>query len=692
MFIRFVVVGMAFLVSVAVLGQDKEDSIKAQKPFEVIVRAYEQNRRLLEVPVSIGVLQQNDLNRYNNVSILPALNTIAGVRMEERSPGSYRLNIRGSSLRSPFGVRNVKIYYNGIPITDPGGNTYLNQFGFYNFQSIEVVKGPGSSLYGAGTGGVMLIESADFDKEERIRVDHTLGSYGLQNTYVSAGNSNEDSYYKVSYQHLQSDGYRDHSAMQKEVLSFDGGLKLKNNVLSAHLLYGDLYYQTPGALTLAEYNVNAKAARPRVGAAPGSNEARAAIYLKSFFMGADYKQYFNDHWQNTTTLYGAFSELKNPAIRNFGRNSEPHFGGRTVLQYKNNVQPKNQLIWLAGAEIQRAFNTVQVFRNKTGNPDSLLSNDEVNITQFFAFTQASYQFNKWLFTAGFSINDSKIDLLRTNKVPITNLQRKFKNQLAPRLAVLYKVDENTSVYGSIAKGFSPPTISELSPSGSAINSGLNAETGNNIEVGTKGSTLQNKLTWDVSAFYYRLSNSIVQRRDALGGDYYINAGSTRQKGLETSVSYRLGKFIEKEFNTSSKLWISHTWYHFNYKDFKQMSSNFTGNQLPSVAPTSLIAGLDLYSNTGLYANITYQYTNRIALNDGNTEYASSYNLLGLKTGFKTRFGKIYSINIFAGADNLFNEKYSLGNDINAFGGRYYNVAAGRNYFAGLSVKMNKKKE
>ena len=155
MFIRFVVVGMAFLVSVAVLGQDKEDSIKAQKPFEVIVRAYEQNRRLLEVPVSIGVLQQNDLNRYNNVSILPALNTIAGVRMEERSPGSYRLNIRGSSLRSPFGVRNVKIYYNGIPITDPGGNTYLNQFGFYNFQSIEVVKGPGSSLYGAGTGGVM---------------------------------------------------------------------------------------------------------------------------------------------------------------------------------------------------------------------------------------------------------------------------------------------------------------------------------------------------------------------------------------------------------------------------------------------------------------------------------------------------------------------------------------------------------
>ena len=691
MIIRFFIVGMTFLFTSSIFGQDAEDSIKAQKPFEVVVRAYEQNRRLLEVPVSIGVLNQNDLNRFNNISILPALNTIPGVRMEERSPGSYRLNIRGSSLRSPFGVRNVKIYYNGIPITDPGGNTYLNQFGFYNFQSIEVIKGPGSSLYGAGTGGVMLIEGSDFNKEERVRIDHTLGSYGLSNTYVAAGNSNADGYYKVSYQHLQSDGYRRHSAMDKDVLSFDAGLKIKNNVLSAHLLYGDLYYQTPGALTLAEYNVNARASRPRVGAAPGAGEIKAAIYLKSFFMGADYKQYFSEQWQNTTTLYGAFSELKNPAIRNYGRNSEPHFGGRTVFQYKSIERPNSQLVWHVGAEVQRAFNTVQVFRNKAGNPDSLLSNDEVNITQFFAFSQLSWQLKKWLFTAGISINDSKIGLVRTSNVPASALNRKFENQLAPRFAMLYKVDENVSVYGSIARGFSPPTISELSPSGSAINNELNAETGNNVELGTKGSALQNKLSWDVSAFYYRLGNSIVQRRDALGGDFYINAGSTRQKGLETSVSYRLGKFVERQFNTNSKIWISHTWYHFNYKDFKQLTADFTGKQLPSVAPATVAAGLDLYSKTGLYANITYQYTDPIALNDGNTAYASSYNLLGLRTGYKTMFSKAYSIEIFAGADNLFDVKYSLGNDINAFGGRYFNVAAGRNYFAGVSLQMVKKK-
>ncbi|HUP12808.1 MAG TPA: Plug domain-containing protein, partial [Niastella sp.] len=77
----------------------------------VIVKAYEQNRQLKEVSAAINVINTAELERYNNTNILPALNATPGVHMEERSPGSYRLNIRGSTLRSPFGVRNVKVYW-----------------------------------------------------------------------------------------------------------------------------------------------------------------------------------------------------------------------------------------------------------------------------------------------------------------------------------------------------------------------------------------------------------------------------------------------------------------------------------------------------------------------------------------------------------------------------------------------------
>jgi iron complex outermembrane receptor protein len=87
----------------------------------VIIHAYNQETKLIEAPVSIHYLSQYSLQKLSTQTLLPAFNNLPGIRMEERSPGSYRLNIRGSSLRSPFGVRNVKTYYNNIPYTEPGG-------------------------------------------------------------------------------------------------------------------------------------------------------------------------------------------------------------------------------------------------------------------------------------------------------------------------------------------------------------------------------------------------------------------------------------------------------------------------------------------------------------------------------------------------------------------------------------------
>jgi iron complex outermembrane receptor protein len=120
---------------------------------EIVVEAFQYNRDILEVPAAVSVLNTAALERYDNTSLVTAFNTLAGVRMEERSPGSYRLSLRGSSQRSPYGIRNVKVYWNDLPFTDAGGNTYLNLLDAEHIQHAEIIKGPSSSLYGAGTGG-----------------------------------------------------------------------------------------------------------------------------------------------------------------------------------------------------------------------------------------------------------------------------------------------------------------------------------------------------------------------------------------------------------------------------------------------------------------------------------------------------------------------------------------------------------
>lgn len=678
------------LVSVNVVGQELQDSSAVLD--EVIVRAYENNRKLIEVPAAVSVINRSQLARFNNISLVPALNTFPGVRMEERSPGSYRLNIRGSTLRSPFGVRNVKVYYNDIPYTDPGGNTFFNQLGLYNLGRIEIIKGPGGSLYGAGTGGVILINN-DLDNVERgATVDYARGSYGTNSFHLNLrGGEAGKLYNSVHYQYQNSDGYRQQTQMERKVLTWDGVAKVgEKGALRVHLMQGDLFYETPGALTEAEYNADPKAARPRAGQTPGAVEAHANINQKVILAGFSYSIKWNDpRFQSTTSLYAAYSKLLNPTTRNYERRTEPHFGSRNIIQFSDSIN-NSKLTLQGGIELQQGFNASKVYTNVNGLPGIMQTDDEINNRHYFVFAQATLELAKgWILTTGASINLLKIEIDRLSQ-PSSYQEKKYNNEVAPRIAVLKKITPLISAYASVAKGFSPPTNAEILPSTGVITTSLEAEQGINYEAGIKGNLLKGKLYFDINAFYFRLNNTIAQRRDAAGADYFVNAGSTKQNGIETFLSYRFKDVNIPAFD-DIKLWMSHTWNNFRYNEYQKVTDNtedYSGKKLPGIPSNFVAAGVDAIFVRYFYINLTYYYSDPLYLNDANTGRASSYNLFSARLGFRRQLFKDAAMEIFAAGDNIFDVKYSLGNDINAFGGRYYNAAPGRNYSTGISVKYN----
>jgi iron complex outermembrane recepter protein len=665
-----------------VLGQSA-DTIKEVDLEEVVVRAYESNQRLRDIPAAVNYIGKNGFERFGPASVVQAVNTTPGVRMEERSPGSYRFNIRGSSLRSPFGVRNVKIYYNDLPFTDPGGHSYLNQLGYYNFHSLEIIKGPGSSLYGAGTGGVLLIEGLSETEQPGILTEYATGSYQLHNIYGSITTGTEKLVSRASYQHQESHGYRDHSALSRDVHSWTGIFQInEKRTLKTSFLYGNLFYETPGALTRTEYEANPRAARPGSGFFPGAEAAKASILQKTFLAGVSYTQPLTSWLQNKSALYGMFTELRNPSIQNYGKSSEPHVGGRTL--FKANLPVAQSLLSLdAGGEWQEGYITVGIHKNNAGRADTLRTSDEIKNRQSFIFTQASFDHKDWTVTAGASLNFLKVRFERFVPASLGIQRRRFNNQLAPRAALLRKFNK-INLYTSVSKGFSPPTTAELLPTGGAISLDLNAEEGTNYDLGLKGNILRN-LYLDINAFYFRLSNTIVQRRTAGGGDYYINAGKTRQNGVETYLNYSL--WANSPLLERSLLWLSHTWHHFEYRNFKQQSNDYSGNELPGVAPHTLSTGYDFLMRKGLLGTVHYYYSDKLPLNDANSVYADAYHLLGLKLGYQRWIRNKVRVKLFAGVDNLLDENYSLGNDINGFGGRYFNAAAGRNYYASVVLQL-----
>jgi iron complex outermembrane receptor protein len=667
-----------FILTTAAHGQFA-DTIPVSKLEDVIVKAYGGNKRLKDVAAPINYLNRNSIERFNNQSVVQAVNSLPGVRMEERSPGSFRFNIRGSGLRSPFGVRNVKVYFNDIPVTDPGGQTYLNQFGSYNYNSIEIIKGPASSLYGAGTGGAILIESSNRNEEKNITAEYSYGSYNAHNlnvAFTTGGKSNN----KFSFQHQESDGYRIHSALKRNVFSWTGDHQLNNSAtLKTTFLYGDLFYETPGALTFAEYTVNPRAARPPVGAFPGAETAKAAIYQKMFLAGASYTQQVTKNISNKTVVYGMFTDLKNPTIQNYGHSGEPHTGARTLFNLNTQLDSA-KINFQLGGELQKGFSTVNIFKNVNGRADSLRTTDEINNNQSFMFSQASIDLKKWIITIGASLNFFKLNFERFTPAPLGKQEKKFRNNVAPRITIMRQF-QNINLYGGISKGFSTPTTSELIPTGGDINLSLNAEQGVNYDAGIKASILKN-IFLDINAFSFHLQNTIVQRRNAAGGDYFINAGSTKQKGIETAINYQLhGKKMQQTF-----IWLSHTYHNFHYQEFKQLTNDYSGNQLPSIAKHTLSAGLDITSKNGLLFTAGLYTSGKIPLNDANTAYADSYHILSLNTGYKFQ-GKHVNSKLKAGVENLLNESYSLGNDINGFNGRYYNIAPARNFYISIMLQF-----
>src|SRR6202012_3287896 len=322
-----------FLANCALFAQTKPDSLKndsVRHISQVTITGYLTDLPVQSVPASVSVLTPAQLKLQPDNSLVSALNTIPGVRMEERSPGSYRLSIRGSLLRSPFGIRDVKIYYDELPLTDAGGNTYLNAIDFNSIQGIEVLKGPDGSLFGANSGGVVLISPVSrYADSSFVSAGVDGGSYSLVHENLAYQNHTANNQFNFNQAYESYGGYRQNSSMYRNYFqATDRYTYAKNDNLKALVFYSDLFYKTPGGLTLAQMEADPQDARLPTPTIPGAIEQKIAIGTKMWFGGLVNEVHITDNIRNVLAVYGSYVNFYNPFITNYEQRYVAYYGMR----------------------------------------------------------------------------------------------------------------------------------------------------------------------------------------------------------------------------------------------------------------------------------------------------------------------------------------------------------------------------
>ena len=685
LFLFILITGNVFAQSTPVV---KTDTVHRLKP--VTIKAYLSEQPLLSVPASVSVLGSAQLKLQPDNSFVTALNTVPGVRAEERSPGSYRLSIRGSLLRSPFGVRDVKIYFDEIPLTDAGGNTYLNAVDISNIKHIEILKGPDGSLFGANSGGVVLLSPVNRADSNYLSAGVNGGSYGLFHQTVSLQNTGEKNRFNFNQSYQTYDGYRQNSRMHRTYLQAGDAYQYgQNSELRAMVLYSDLDYQTPGGLTLAQMQANPRSARLPTATLPGAIEQKIRINTKMLLGGLVNDAQLTDRIRNVLAIYGDHVDFANPFITNYEQRNENTYGMRTYFELA--AIPKENFNWKlnVGMEWQQTNSQISNYDNKAGEKGDVQKIDKINTGQHFFFARyAADIFKRLHVEAAASLNYYGYkfrNLAPLNETVFTN--RNFDAVVMPRLALSYQVTNDFIWRASVSRGYSTPTTAEVRPTDNIINTNLQAQLGWNYETGFRLRDKEQLFMLDASVFYYKLNNAIVRRLNPDETEYYINAGGTNQPGLELAASGWIVRPNNTGFLHGLQLATSLSVSHFKFRDYNVAAASYSGNRLTGVPREVVVSSLLFNLPASLSLFMQHNYTSSIPLNDANTVYAGKYHLLQAKASWQHNISRKTKLEFYAGADNLLNQKYSLGNDLNAVGNRYYNPAPLRNYFLGVNVNL-----
>ncbi len=666
---------------------------------EVVITGTRSYKKLIDIPYAVQRIDNRSYRFNRTIGVNHVMGAIPGLFLQSRYGNhDVRISIRGFGSRSNSGIRGVRILLDGIPESEPDGQTRIEAIDFNSIGTIEIVKGNASSLYTNAPGGVInFINDITFPKSFVVNFNE-FGSYNLRRNGFKAGIRNNDYTFLLSYGYHNYRGYRAHGEDYWHIINTV--LEAKPNPNSQLQVLGyfvDGRIRLPGSLTREQFDTDPFQANSR------DADRDSKRLSKKGRVGLRFNSAWGSNRENEIelTTYGTIKYFERASgsfrvINRFGLGAT----ARYIRKYSLGER-RNELS--IGTDWQFQDGPIEFYQNIAGQRgddlDQLQNKSIGNVGVYFQHT-----FNvlpnrmDFLFTGRYEkVNHDLDDQL----FAVRNASRRFE-AFTPKIALNYKLNPHVALYGSAGRSFESPAANELDnfPISSdpfvLLNPDLKPQKSTHYELGLKGNLLYrgttffNNIYFEVTAFHNSIRDEIVPF-ELFGEVFFRNSAKTRRNGIEVGANIELLPGVRWE--------TAYTGSDFSYDNYTTLTgefneqgdpveADFSGNRVPSVPSHHLFSSLSYEHHfnrqlTG-FGKVSYRSVSAMYVDDANSDQAESYRLLDVTSGMDIKLGE-FNLLLAAGVNNIFDRTHAAFVNINSLRGEFFELGEPRNYYASIRL-------
>ena len=685
------------ITSIAYSQEEERDSMKYETE-ELVITGTRTMEKIIDIPFSVFRVDKKELMFGKKVSAKNVLADVPGLFLQSRYGNKdIRVTIRGYGTRSNTGVRGVKILQDGIPESEPDGETVVDAIDFTSLGGVEVVKGNLSSIYGNSPGGVVNFLTDIYFPDNYFTSNNQYGSYGFLQNGGKVGIKTNDYRFFMSYNYRNLKGYRQHSGEYGHLVNsvFEGYLGNKSSIaVLSNYVRG--INRIPGSLTKEQFDTDPMQARDIAISQDFRNESkkgRLAVKFKTTFGKEDANEL-------EITGYGGMKDYMKTDDETYMLSTRNSLGSLIRFTNRSKLNERHNMVTV-GMDFSAQSGPRTMFDNVNGVKGLTIIDQFEDMQSSLGFyLEDQFELIKNKSNLFFSSRYDRV-VLSKNSLQFhgyTDTSRVFDN-FTPKLGLNYKLTPYIALYTSYGIGVDIPAVSELdnnyttSNTKYTLNPDLKPQNSQNFEFGIKGNVLNKKsefmrkLKFEVTFFDYVVRNEIIPFT-INQNTFFRNATRTNRLGVEVGVMCEPFEGIE--------LVTNYTLTNFKYQDYTAViqgpSGNtvedYNGNYVPSIPRhiLNLIFNYEFEISDKVNGLLQWDcdYLTSMYVNDNNSESTPSYFYGNVMAGINFNVGKLNTV-FYAGVNNIFDKRYVGYVNINDFYGRYYETGEPRSIYSGLNV-------